>query len=225
MDITTLADKLGMEQGALLIEIDRLNTLHDLGISDCYNLTHVQSNIIRASIDTYYLVTLLGATPSNQKNNYNNSHDYIAIKDWVGEYDLNNYSTQDIKQALPVHIVNKCQQAIASVMKSSGYESKVVILDSGKQGRRWFNYAIDTEVTKTDVDNEDAIFYEWAKGRDLDGLSSKEVDELSPINRGKLKMGGLMRKIGYENRRVYLDKQGKQGRRWFKKYEPEVSFL
>ena len=226
MNISTIAEKLNMDQGSLLVEINRLNTSYDLGISDNYNLTNIQYNIIRASMDTRYLVTLLGATPSNQKNNYNNSHDYVAIMEWVGDYDLNNYSTKDIKHSLPSHISNKSQQAIASVMKSSGYESRVVILDNGKQGRRWFNYIPDVKsiVNTNTKDAEDATFYEWAKDKDFEGLSSKEVDDLSPINRGKLKMGSLMRAIGYENRRVYLDKYGKQGRRWFKKYTP-VSFL
>ena len=223
MNITLLSKQLNIESGQMLIKANNLNIKYELGITDFNNITRTQYDIIRASLDTMYLVQLLNGDKRGGKYNYQNAPDYLDLQQWVGDYDLDGCSTKDIRQSLPDYIRSRGHQTIAAAMRTAGYESRVVILDNGKQGRRWFNYIPDVKsiVNTNTKDAEDAIFYEWAKGRDFEGLSSKEVDELSPINRGKLNMASLMRAIGYENRRVYLDKYGKQGRRWFK----QVSFL
>jgi len=137
MNITTLAEKLNIETGQLLINANNLNSKYKLGITGFDDLTRTQYDIIRASLDTDHLVHLLKGDKRGGTYNYQNTPDYVDLHKWVEDLDLNSFSTKDIKESLPDHITHRGHQVIAAAMRANGYESKVVILDNGKQGRRW----------------------------------------------------------------------------------------
>ena len=81
---------------------------------------------------------LLGARKSDRKYNYQNTPDYIELQQWLSEINLTGFSTKDVKQSLPDHITHRGHQTIAAAMREAGYENRVVVLDTHKQGRRWF---------------------------------------------------------------------------------------
>ena len=137
MDIKELAATINRNPFELLIEVERLNSDHQLGITNFADLTRTQYDIIRASMDTAYLVTLFDGDKRGGKYNYQSTLNYADINTWVGDIDLDGFSTADIKESLPDHITHRGHQVIAAIMRSNGYESRVVVLDNGKQGRRW----------------------------------------------------------------------------------------
>lgn len=138
MDMKTLSEQLSIDVNALLIKITHLNNEHKLDIDDVDNLTVEQYDIIRASLDTTYLVKLIRkGDKSDRKYNYQKTPDYRDLVHWLSQHDLNGVSTSAIKQSLPDNIVHRGHQTIAAAMRSLGYTSNVTYLGHGSQGRRW----------------------------------------------------------------------------------------
>lgn len=139
MNIKTLAKHLQVDANDLLVEVEKLNRKYNLGINS-YNLTRKQYNTVRCLIDSVFLVKLLnGDVKSDRKYDYTNAPDYIHIVEWISENNLNEASTAQIKQSLPDHITQRGHQLISAAMRAEGYVRRVVVLYTGKQGRRWFN--------------------------------------------------------------------------------------
>ena len=138
MNIQLLSEKLGFTVSDMLAKVTYINATHKLGITDVNDMTRTQYDIIRATFDTNYLVKLLNGDKRGGKYNYQNTPGYIDMEEWVSSQNLNNFSTKQVMQSLPVHVTGQGMPAVAAAMKYSGYESRVMMLDNGKQGRRWF---------------------------------------------------------------------------------------
>ena len=138
MNIKLLSEKLNIELGEMLVKVTCFDATHKLGITDVNDMTRTQYDIIRASLDTNYLVKLLNGDKRGGKYNYQNTPGYIDMEEWVSSQNLNNFSTKQVIESLPEHITGQGMPAVAAAMKYSGYESRMMGLDNGKQGRRWF---------------------------------------------------------------------------------------
>jgi len=139
MNIKILAEQLGIADYLdLVVRVEVLNREYKLGLSSS-EFTRAQYDTVRSLLDPVYLVKLLNTGNSDRKYDYTSTPDFPHIDQWVSDNILNGFSTADIKHSLPDHITHRGHQVIASVMRSNGYESKVVTLDTGGQGRRWFN--------------------------------------------------------------------------------------
>lgn len=139
MNIEQLSKQLMMEEGLLLIKITELNREYSLGVEDFSNINKIQCRIIRASLDTRYLIQLLGGTVTDSKYNYQNHEGFFDLQQWVANTELTGFSTKAIIELLPELVQCRGSQAIAAVMRGEGYVSKVVRVGDGKkQGRRWY---------------------------------------------------------------------------------------
>lgn len=140
MSNSKLADQLQIDEHSLLALIAKLNDKHDIGIEDTSKLTPTQHNIVRSLLDPDFLVKfLIGDAPESNRYNYSRSPGYQQLERWIAESNLNGYSTKDVKEATPEGANFYGPQTIASAMKANGYSIRVVMLDNGKQGRRWYN--------------------------------------------------------------------------------------
>lgn len=140
LNIRTLAEQLDMDQNQMLVEMERLNLRYNLGITSS-ELTRDQYDIVRSALDIDYMVKRMLNTKSDRKYDYTSNPDYTLLLEWIPDNNLNGCSTKDIKHMLPDYIESRGHQIISSSMREAGYTSKVVVLDTGKQGRRWFNKA------------------------------------------------------------------------------------
>lgn len=139
MNITLLSEQIKMNAPDLLVVVTQLNMKHKLGVEDFSNLTDRQYNTIRALLDPVYLVKLLGCGKSDRKYNYHYTPSYAHIEQWISERDINGVSTKEIQDQLPDFVTQRGHQVVGAAMRAAGYESRVIVLDTGKQGRRWFN--------------------------------------------------------------------------------------
>lgn len=142
MNINELSKQLKMETEDLLVMVTRLNLKHKLGIDDFSEMTRPQYDVIRSLLDADYLVKLIMVSKTDRKYNYQKTQGYVDLQQWISENNLNEFSTKDVKQSLPEPAANCGMQNIAAAMRAAGYESRVIYLDNGKQGRRWFNDAL-----------------------------------------------------------------------------------
>lgn len=133
-----LAEQLNISANTMLVEVERLNSKYQLGITSS-ELTRNQYDVLRSLLDPDYLVKRMLDTESDTKYNFTSNPDHTLLLEWIPDNNLNGCSTKDIKHMLPDHIESRGHQIISSAMRKAGYTSKVVVLDSGKQGRRWFN--------------------------------------------------------------------------------------
>lgn len=218
MDINTLAEQLDTDVSTLLSHITDLDRTYDLGITDVYNLTRKQYEIIRSVYDVAYLVRLLKGGKSDRKYDYRNTPDYHDLCDWIKVNNLHCTSTKEIQSKLPSHICSRGKQTIACAMRAEGYETKVMYLGDGKQGRRWVNH----NTLWTDSDHP--LLVKWVLDKDLSGLSIEEMQQQIPdfiSTNTKQYVAAALKEAGYESRIVIIEETGKQGRRWFK----AVSFM
>lgn len=137
-NLETLAESIGIDVNDMLVEIERLNFKYNLGITST-ELTRNQYDVIRSLHDPDYMVKVMLKTRGDRKYDYKSSPDYVHIREWMVGNNLNGFSTKDVKQMLPDHINSRGHQLIGCAMREGGYTSKVVILDNGKQGRRWYS--------------------------------------------------------------------------------------
>lgn len=142
LSIEELSVVLNIELGEMFVKATKLNKDHNLGIENYYNITRTQYDVIRSVFDTGYLVSLLQGEKSDRKYSYNKSPEWRDLVAYLSEYDLNGFSTADIKQTFPNHLKRCGTQTVAAAMRSIGYESKVMYLENGKQGRRWNKYDV-----------------------------------------------------------------------------------
>ncbi|AUR93235.1 hypothetical protein NVP1185O_48 [Vibrio phage 1.185.O._10N.286.49.C2] len=140
MSIEKLADQLRIDEHSLLALITKLNDKHDIGIEDTSKLTPTQHNTIRSLLDPDFLVKfMIGDVPESNRYNYSRSPGYQQLERWIAENNLNGYSTKEVKAAMTQDTKFFGPQTIAAAMKANGYSIRVVVLDNGKQGRRWYN--------------------------------------------------------------------------------------
>lgn len=137
-NIKTLAECIGISANAMLAEVEKLNFRYELGITSS-ELTRNQYDVLRSLLDPDYMVKMMLKTHGDRKYDYKSSPDYVHIREWIPGNNLNGCSTKDIKQMLPDHIRSRGHQLISCAMREAGYTSKVVMLDNGKQGRRWYS--------------------------------------------------------------------------------------
>lgn len=139
MDVETLSIELGMDLHTMMTKVSEMNLKHDLRIEDTTQLTRTQYDIIRSAFDTGYLVSLLKGDKRGGKYNYTNSHGYIDAMDWIHQNNLSGKSLKEVGELLPPTLKSVGRQTLAAAMKASGYVSRVVTLENGIQGRRWFD--------------------------------------------------------------------------------------
>lgn len=146
LDIETLSVMLGINLADMTVKAAKINKKHKLGIEDFYNMTRTQYDVIRAIHDQEYLVFLLGGSPSDCKYDYKKSPVWINLIKWMKDYDLNQFSTSEIKESLPVELKTAGIQTIAAAMRSLGYENKRMYVGEGptrKQARLWYKYKVE----------------------------------------------------------------------------------
>ncbi len=149
LDLNTLSVVLNKELGSLTISAYKMNKKYKLGIDDMTDMTKKQFEILRAAHDTAFMVLLLGGGSEKAdgvKYNYRSSPLWTDLVVWLGEFDLNGFSTADIKATLPSHL-NKCaMQTVASAMRDLGYENRRMYEGEGpnrKQARRWHKHRVE----------------------------------------------------------------------------------
>jgi len=145
LSIENLSVILNIDKNDLFVKATAIDRKYSLGITDFTNLDRVHYDIIRANYDTGYLVSIISGEPTDRKYNYTKSPVYRDLVTWLSDYNLNEFSTADIKGTLPDHLKGCGIQTVAAAMRNMGYESKMVYLKKGskKQGRRWFKYITD----------------------------------------------------------------------------------
>lgn len=136
MKLTDLAKHLNINAADLLVTASQMNVKYDLGIDDLTDLTQVQYNIIRSSLDTDFMVQLMRGDKTDRKYNYTKSPAYLDLLTYLSDNDVNGCSTEDVSKRYNGPECGK--QTVAAAMRASGYESKMVYLEGGGQGRRWF---------------------------------------------------------------------------------------
>lgn len=145
MNIDILAEELGMTPVDLLPIVTRYDNQYNLGIKSVRAFTRIQYQVIRSLLDPDYLVrTMLN---KDKAYDYSGTPGYEAMRKWVAGKDLNGLSTKEIKQKAEGRAVHCGPQALSAVMKAGGYVNRVIYLDTGKQGRRWFKETPVTEDT------------------------------------------------------------------------------
>ena len=140
LSIETLSVALNIELGEMFVKATALDKKYNLGIIDFYKLDRMQYDVLRSALDLDYMVSLIRGEPSETKYNYSRTPVWRDLVAHLSDYDLNEFSTKDIKATLPKHLSKCGMQTVAAAMRSLGYENKMVYLDKGKQGRRWFKY-------------------------------------------------------------------------------------
>lgn len=138
MHINDLAGQLGMDVNDLLAKASKLNSEYELKIKDFAHLSRIQYDLIRCALDTKYMVKLIRGGSHGGKYNYESTPSYLDLEKWITENNLNGKGTLEIQEMLPDFITHRGSQTIAAAMKANDYYNRVVMLDSGKQGRRWF---------------------------------------------------------------------------------------
>lgn len=145
MNIDILAEQLGMKPVDLLPIITKYDNQYNLGIDTVRSFTKQQYKVLRSLLDPDYLVRVL--LDKENAYDYSNTPGYETMSKWVAGKDLNGLSTKEIKKMAEGRAVYCGPQALAAVMRDKGYTSKVIYLDTGKQGRRWFKDIVPTEDT------------------------------------------------------------------------------
>lgn len=144
--VETLSVVLNIELGEMFTKTVALNKKHKLGIEDFSNMTRKQFDIVRAAHDTAYMVLLLGGEEDKTAYDYKNTPLWSDLIGWLSEYDLNEFTTKDIKATLPNHLKRCSLQTIAAAMRSQGYENKRMYIGEGehrKQARLWYKFQVD----------------------------------------------------------------------------------
>jgi len=144
LSIEELSVVLNIELSEMFVRATKLNKDYNLGIENYYKLTRTQYDVIRSVFDTGHLVSLLRGEKSDRKYSYNKTPVWRDLVSYLSEYNLNGFSTADIKATLPSNLKRCGTQTVAAAMRSIGYESKVMYLEKGKrkQGRRWNKYDV-----------------------------------------------------------------------------------
>lgn len=147
MDLTIekLAQDLKLSNREMIDYINKTNVQFNLNISTHDELSRYHYDIIRGSLDMGYMIKCMKSVQRRGAKagvacNRTKVYGYSELMEHLGGLDLTNYSSTDIKQSLPDAVPNRSLQMIATVMRNMGYVNKTVILDGGKQGRRWFKY-------------------------------------------------------------------------------------
>lgn len=143
MDIDILAKDLNMTAADLLTYVEQYNNKYDLGIESYHALTSKQYNVLRALLDKDYLVRLL-----LDRKAYDSTPGYMTVRHWISDKDLNGLSTKEVKKMVGAPAVHLGPQAISAAMRANGYKIRVVYLEGGSQGRRWFK---ETMLTSEDT--------------------------------------------------------------------------
>lgn len=144
LSIENLSMILNIELGEMLIKATAIDKKYNLGVIDFDNLERVQYDVIRSALDTDYMVSVIRGEPSDRKYNYSRTPIYRDLVAWLSDYNLNEFSTADVKATLPNHLKKCGMQTVAAAMRALGYENKMVYLEkegsNKKQGRRWYKY-------------------------------------------------------------------------------------
>jgi hypothetical protein len=148
MDLTVdrLAKDLKLSKRELLDYIVKMDAQYNLNLSNYYELNRYHYDFIRASLDTRYLLECLksvkrrGSKPGEMCDR-TKVRGYSELFDHLMGFDLDEFSTADIRASLPDNLSHCSQQMIATAMRNLGYTNKTVVLDNQKQGRRWFKDA------------------------------------------------------------------------------------
>lgn len=138
-----LAKELRMSRRGLIEYISKLDAEVDLKITDIDNLNCHQYDMIRCSLDMQYLNKRLSKLkPRGVEKGYTYDYSKAAgfndLVNWIHTNDLNGFSTKDVRNCAPSTLPYFGAQVIATAMKKVGYTNKVIALEAGKQGRRWF---------------------------------------------------------------------------------------
>lgn len=145
MNIDVLAEDVGMTAVDLLPIVTKYDNQYNLGIDSVRSFTKQQYKVLRSLLDPDYMVRVL--LDKEHAYDYSGTPGYDAISNWITGKDLNGLSTKEIKQKAEGRAVHCGPQALSAAMRNKGYTSKVIYLDTGKQGRRWFKDVVTTEDT------------------------------------------------------------------------------